>query len=97
MKRIMSRSFVILIVSLAMVAGICLLAFRLLTQNEQWVAQAYNGHVASSNGLAQAGDITDRDDVTLAYTDDNEERIYHEDYSTRCALMHLVGDNSFNI
>ena len=77
MKRIMSRSFVVLIVSLAMVAGICLLAFRLLTQNEQWVAQPYNGHVSSSNGLAQAGDITDRDDVTLAFTDDNEERIYH--------------------
>lgn len=97
MKRIMSRSFVVLIVSLAMVAGICLLAFRLLTQNEQWVAQPYNGHVSSSNGLAQAGDITDRDDVTLAFTDDNEERIYHDDYATRCALMHLVGDNSFNI
>ena len=97
MKRIMSRSFLILIVTLAMVAGTCLLAFRLLTQNEQWVAQPYNGHVASSNGLAQAGSITDRDEVTLAYTDENEERIYHEDYSTRCALMHVVGDNSLNI
>lgn len=97
MKRIMSRSFIVLIVTLAMAAGICLLAFRLLTQNEQWVAQPYNGHVASSNGLAQAGDITDRNDVTLAYTNENEERIYHEDYSTRCALMHVVGDNSLNI
>ena len=83
MKRIMSRSFIVLIVTLAMAAGICLLAFRLLTQNEQWVAQPYNGHVASSNGLAQAGDITDRNDVTLAYTNENEERIYHEDNSTR--------------
>ena len=97
MKRIMSRSFIVLIVTLAMVAGVCLLAFRLLTGNEQWVAQPYNGHVASSNGLAQAGEITDRDGVTLAYTNENEERIYHEDYSTRCALMHLVGDNSLNI
>ena len=97
MKRIMSRSFLVLIVTLAMVAGVCLLAFRLLTQNEMWVAQAYNGHVASSSGLAQAGNITDRDGVVLAYTDENEERIYHEDYSTRCALMHVVGDNSLNI
>lgn len=97
MKRIMTRSFFILIVTLAVVAGVCLLAFRVLTQNEQWVAQPYNGHVASSNGLAQAGDITDRNGTVLAYSNNNEERIYHEDYATRCALMHAVGDNSLNI
>lgn len=97
MKRIMTRSIFILIVTLAVVAGVCLLAFRVVTQNEQWVAQPYNGHVASSNGLAQAGDITDRDGVLLAYSNENEERIYHEDYATRCALMHAVGDNSLNI
>ncbi|MBQ8859914.1 MAG: penicillin-binding protein [Ruminococcus sp.] len=97
MKRIMTRSFLILIVTLAVVAGMCLLAFRVVTQNDQWVAQPYNGHVASSNGLAQAGSITDRDEVVLAYTNDNEERVYHEDFATRCALMHVVGDNSLNI
>lgn len=97
MKRIMSRSIFILVITLAVVAGISLLAFRLLTQNEQWVSQPYNGHVASSNGLAQAGDITDRNDVVLAYTNADEERIYHEDYATRCAMLHVVGDNSLNI
>lgn len=97
MKRIMTRSTIVFIVSLAFFAGICLLAFRLLTQNEQWVQQPYNGHVSSSNGLAQAGDIVDRNDVVLAYTDKNEERIYHEDEATRKALLHVVGDNSLNI
>lgn len=97
MKRIMSRSSFVLIITLAFFAGVCLLAFRLLTQNEMWVQQPYNGHMASSNGLAQAGDITDRYGDVLAYTDENEERIYHEDSSTRKALMHVVGDNSLNI
>ncbi len=97
MKRIMTRSILVFVVTLAVFAGVCLLAFRLVTQNEQWVAQPYNGHVASSNGLAQAGDVLDRDDVVLAYTNDSEQRIYHDDYSTRCALMHVVGDNSLNI
>ena len=97
MKRIMSRSIFVLIVTLAFFAGVCLLAFRLLTQNEMWVQQPYNGHMASSNGLAQAGDIVDRYDTVLAYTDENEERIYHEDATTRKALMHVVGDNSLNI
>ncbi len=97
MKRIMTRSIFVFIVTLAFFAGVCLLAFRLLTQNEDWVQQPYNGHVASSNGLAQAGDITDRNDVMLAYTDENQERIYHEDEATRKALLHVVGDNSLNI
>lgn len=97
MKRIMTRSMMIFVVALAFFAGICLLAFQLITQNEQWVQQPYNGHIASSNGLAQAGDITDRNGTVLAYTDENDERIYHEDYATRCALLHVVGDNSLNI
>lgn len=97
MKRIMSRSFLIFVITLAFFAGVCLLALRLVTQNEKWVQQPYNGHIASSNGLAQAGDILDRDGDVLAYTDENGERIYHEDLSTRKALLHVVGDNSLNI
>lgn len=97
MKRIMTRSTLVFVITLAFFAGVCLLAFRMLTQNEQWVQQPYNGHVASSNGLAQAGDILDRNDVVLAHTNEKEERIYHDDLNTRKALLHVVGDNSLNI
>ncbi|MBR2715725.1 MAG: penicillin-binding protein, partial [Ruminococcus sp.] len=97
MKRIMSRSILIFIVTLAFFGGVCFLAFRLLTQNEAWVQQPYNGHVASSNGLAQAGDIVDRNGVMLAHTNDEGERIYHENLDTRMATLHVVGDNSLNI
>lgn len=97
MKRIMQRSFLILIVSLIFFGGVCYLGFRLITQNEMWVQQPYNGHMSSSNGLAQAGDITDRNGVVLAHTDGSKNRHYHEDLSTRKALLHVVGDNSLNI
>ncbi|MBQ6152480.1 MAG: penicillin-binding protein [Ruminococcus sp.] len=97
MKRIMQRSFLILIVSLVFFGGICFLAFRLLTQNSMWVQQPYNGHMSSSNGLAQAGDIVDRDGAVLAHTDASKNRVYHEDLTTREALLHVVGDNSLNI
>ena len=97
MKRISSRSILVFIVTLAFFAGVCLLAFRLTTQNEAWVAQPYNGHIASSNGLAQAGDIVDRNGEILAHTNAQGERIYHEDLATRQALLHVVGDNSLNI
>ncbi len=97
MKRIMSRSSIVLIVTLAFLLGVGLLAFRLLTQHDMWVQQPYNAHIAGSSGLAQAGDIVDRYDQVLAHTDENEQRIYHQDETTRKALMHLVGDNSLNI
>ena len=97
MKRTMTRSILVFIVTLAFFAGVCLLAFRLTTQNEAWVQQPYNGHIASSNGLAQAGDIIDRNGVTLAYTNADGERVYHDDLTTRQALLHVVGDNSLNI
>ena len=97
MKRIMQRSFLILIVSLIFFGGLCYLAFRPITQNSEWVQQPYNGHMSSSNGLAQAGNITDRNGVVLAYTDANKDRHYHENLVTREALLHVVGDNSLNI
>lgn len=97
MKRIMSRSLLALIISVAFFVGLCLFAFRVVTQNGDWVQQPYNGHMASSNGLAQAGTITDRSGAVLAYTNSDGERIYNENQTTREALLHVVGDNSLNI
>ena len=79
----MSRSSIVLIVTLAFLLGVGLLAFRLLTQNDMWVQQPYNAHIAGSSGLAQAGDIVDRYDQVLAHTDESEQRIYHQDETTR--------------
>ncbi len=97
MKRIMQRSYLILIVSIAFFLGVCFLAFRVVTENSTWVQQPYNGHMSSSGGLAQAGSITDRDGTVLAYTDASGVRRYSDDYMTRLALLHVVGDNSLNI
>ena len=97
MKRILSRSYLILIITIAALLGTGFLAFRIVTQNKSWVQQPYNGHIASSNGLAQAGTIYDRNQKELAYTDSDGDRKYNEDFDTRCSLLHTVGDNSLNI
>ncbi len=97
MKRIMSRSMIVLIVTLAFVAGLCLLAFRVVTENEEWAQKPFNSHISDSNGLAQAGDILERNGTVLAHTDSDGDRIYHDDEATRKALLHVVGDNSYNI
>lgn len=97
MKRIMQRSYLVLFVALAFFGGICFLAFRVVTQNAKWVQHPFNGHVEASDGLANAGDITDRDGAKLAYNDDDNHRKYDDDKTTREALLHVVGDKSMNI
>lgn len=96
MKRTLNRSILTFILAAAFLVGLSVLAFRLVTQCEDWVQQPFNGHTSGSNGLAQAGSIYDRNKTVLAHTADGE-RVYHEDHSTRCALLHVVGDNSLNI
>lgn len=96
MKRILQRSWLIFIVALAFLGTLAYLVFLTLTNNSSWVDQPYNGHVAGINGLLNAGYIADRNGEMLAQTVDGE-RVYHEDKSTRTALLHTVGDNSLNI
>ena len=97
MKRIMQRSYLVLFVALAFFGGICFLAFRVVTQSTQWVQHSYNGHAQASDGLAGAGEITDRDGVKLAYNGDDNHRKYNDDQSVRESLLHVVGDKSMSI
>ena len=96
MKRTRNRSILVLLVALAFVAGMCLFCVRLFMGCSEWVQKPFNGHITGSNGLVQAGKITDKDGVILAQSIDGE-RVYHSDYDTRCSLLHLVGDDSLNI
>lgn len=97
MKRIMQRSYLVLFLALAFFGGICFLAFRVVTQNVKWVQHPFNGHAEASDGLANAGDITDRFGKKIAYNDDDGHRKYSDDETTRESLLHVVGDKSMSI
>ena len=97
MKRIMSRSFIVFFVAIAFFGGVCFLAFRLVTNSSDWAHQPYNAHIIYENALSNAGKITDRHGEVLAQTNDEDERVYHTDKDTRCALLHVVGDDTVNI
>ena len=97
MKRIMSRSFIVFIVAFAFFVGAGFFVFRLSTLNKVWIEQPYNGHIYSNNGFAKAGEITDRDGKVLAYTNEDGDRVYHDDEGIRRAMLHVVGDDSHNI
>ena len=97
MKRIMTRSYMVLIIALAFLVGLGTLAFRLVTQCADWIQKPYNGHMSATDGLAGAGEIMDRNGVVLAYNSSDDKRMYNDDRTLREALLHVVGDNSLNI
>lgn len=91
MKRIMRRSYLIFFITLVFLLGLGFLTYKLISENDFWLHQAYNGHMQTT-----MGEITDRNGNVLAYND-GEDRKYSESYDVRCALMHVIGDGTKNI
>lgn len=95
MKKILNRSILTWVIAFAFFIGLGYFTVNLIIHASSWAQKPFNAHI-SSTGLAQAGDIYDRNGLTLATSVDGE-RIYSEDYSARTALLHTVGDDSTNI
>lgn len=96
MKRIMRRSYLILCVALAFFVGVGFVTYKVIANNSKWALNPMNMHVQSGSDLSEAGEIIDRNGATLAYTDEDKTRRYHQDASVRKALLHVVGDDSPN-
>ena len=96
MKKIGSRSVMILILTLAFFAGLVYHTVNLTLHTKEWVASPMNRHLPEHDQLEYAGKIIDRNGVILAQSI-NEKRYYNEDEETRMACLHIVGDNSVNI
>ena len=96
MKRILRRSTLVLILTIAFIVGIGFFTVELAMGANDWIDQPYNAHISGNGGLAEAGKILDRKGNVLAETV-NGERTYNSDESVRKALLHTVGDNSLNI
>ncbi len=96
MKRILRRSTMIFVLTIAFIGGMGYLTFQLVTNADDWVDQAFNAHISGEGGLEQAGTIFDRNGTVLAQTVDGV-RVYNENESIRKSLLHVVGDNSLNI
>lgn len=96
MKKTMSRSIISLILAAAFLLGLGFLCVKYAVDADLWASQSYNPYMVSGQGLSAAGDILDRNGAVLA-TSENGQRIYSENESTRKALLHTVGDGSYNI
>ncbi len=96
MRKINSRSFMILLMTLAFFAGLTYHTVNLVLHASQWVAEPTNSHLTDVDGLEFAGKIFDRNGVVLAQSID-KQRVYNDDEEIRRACLHIVGDNSVNI
>ncbi len=96
MRKTRTRSWIVLLLTLCFFAGIIYHTVNLSIHAEEWSSQTTNGHLSDSNGLAYAGEITDRNGTVLAESI-NGVRTYNGDETLRKSMLHAVGDDTINI
>lgn len=67
-------------------------AYSIFTYGNRWFSFSRNPRVRAQKQTVTAGDILDRNGVTLATTVDGQ-RVYQEDETARRAVVHLLGDS----
>ncbi len=91
MKMTSRRGFVVLLLVVAVVAGLGFLGFKLAVNGENWATLRANEHLTEDGSFIAAGHITDRNGEILAKTE-NKERIYNDSERIRRSTLHIVGD-----
>ena len=91
MKTTARRSLIIIVLVVAVVAGLAVLGVRFATNGEKWATLRANEHLTEDGSFIAAGNVVDRNGEILARTE-NEERIYNESERVRRSTLHIVGD-----
>ncbi len=66
--------------------------YSITTYGNRWFAYGHNPRIREQKQSVTAGDIIDRNGITLATTLDGQ-RIYQADETARRAIVHLIGDD----
>ncbi len=67
--------------------------YSVITYGNRWFSSSRNPRVRAQKENVTAGNILDRNGVLLATTNEEGERIYPADETTRKAMVHLIGDS----
>ena len=97
MKKIEKRSFVCLLLAVALAGGTLLFAARFFLYGGSWASFAANRHLYNSAGTLSVGRVLDRDGEVLSSTDEEGQRHYSNSKTLRKATLHAVGDANGNI
>ena len=67
-------------------------AYSVTTYGNRWFSSPRNPRVRAQKETVLAGDILDRNGVTLATTNSDGKRVYQQSVEARSAIVHLIGD-----
>lgn len=95
MKRVKHRSLAVIILALALLAGLAFYIVKFAVSGEKWASSRINQGVYKNNAVA-VGTVTDRNGEILAEAQ-NGVRIFSADETVRRATLHVVGDIAGNI
>ena len=95
MNRIARRSAIVLILVLALAAGMVFFFGEYLTKSESWITFSGSPHIYDDTGKVASGTVTDRNGTLLV--DLSQGRDYTTDSALRQAMLHWVGDRQGNI
>lgn len=91
MKMTSRRGLVVLLLVVAVVAGLSFLGYKLAINGENWATLRANEHLTENGSFIAAGHIIDRNGEILAKTE-NDERVYNDSERIRRSTLHIVGD-----
>ncbi len=93
MNNTTKRAYVLYIVILAFLVGLCIMFYSFYVNGEEWTSNLVNKHIYSNGQIANAGAVYDRNGTALAYSEDGVRK-YNKSELIRKAMLHAVGDNS---
>lgn len=90
------RLLTLILIGLLLFAGLYGV-YSVTIYGSRWVLSSRNLRYREARNEVIAGDILDRNGVTLATTDAEGNRVYQPDADAREAIVHLVGDSEGNV
>ena len=95
MKRVKHRSTAVIVLALALLAGLVFYVSKFAVSGEKWASSKINQGVYSGNSVA-VGTVTDRNGEVLSEVSGGV-RIFSSSETVRRATLHAVGDTAGNI
>ena len=92
MKKIEKRTFLCLLLAVALLAGPGFFGLRVVLYGGRWASFSANRHLYNSQGQLAVGRVLDRDGDVLSWVDENGSRKYYDGATVRKATLHAVGD-----